>query len=399
MSDGKDGPHTIYPYAPDPAGLNVVCDQETNNGGWIIYQRRVDGTLNFTRNWAQYSRGFWTTGGNMTELWLGNEKVYQLLHKYGSNEVTLRIELDAFDGARGWIEVSDFKMADGSHANKYGLHWNRCNASGGSDMVDSWNAHMDLTFKTHDKVDNRQHCFDNHHTGGWWYSRQCGTVLLNGEYINSATTNTTKSIYVRNFSGHETLRRSRMMFRLTKPAHNCSNPCRNGATCEHVTNPRGHRCVCTFQFCGTECELDNPCKNGGTCKYNETTNSTTCMCPATFVGAECENSTLPAKLSTTLSATPQPITPPPTTPPQPTTQPTTPPQLTTPPTTPTTTGSTTFMIVVGGILLMSLLIACDLVVYLIYTRRQRMERNEPRHLAEHLEAGFFQDYMLSIFGF
>ena len=45
LSEGKDVPHTIYPDTPDLTSLDVSCDQETDDGGWIIYQRRVNGTL------------------------------------------------------------------------------------------------------------------------------------------------------------------------------------------------------------------------------------------------------------------------------------------------------------------------------------------------------------------
>ena len=71
VSTAKDGPHTIYPGNSELASLQVSCDQETDNGGWIMYQRRVDGTLNFTRNWQDYNDGFGTDGDGTTELWLG----------------------------------------------------------------------------------------------------------------------------------------------------------------------------------------------------------------------------------------------------------------------------------------------------------------------------------------
>ena len=58
ISTGKDGPHTIYPGTADLPQLQVSCDQETDGGGWITYQRRLDGSVNFTRNWDDYKSGF-----------------------------------------------------------------------------------------------------------------------------------------------------------------------------------------------------------------------------------------------------------------------------------------------------------------------------------------------------
>ena len=54
-----------------------------DGGGWIMYQRRVDGTVHFTRNWEEYQHMFGWHGDSSTELWLGNENVYQMLQSYG----------------------------------------------------------------------------------------------------------------------------------------------------------------------------------------------------------------------------------------------------------------------------------------------------------------------------
>nr|XP_002124046.1 ficolin-1-A-like [Ciona intestinalis] len=52
----------------DSTVVEVYCDMNTAGGGWTVIQRRKDGSVNFERNWANYSAGFGTRDG---EHWLG----------------------------------------------------------------------------------------------------------------------------------------------------------------------------------------------------------------------------------------------------------------------------------------------------------------------------------------
>ena len=353
LSEGKDGPHTIYPVSPNQKPFNVSCDQDTDGGGWIMYQRRATGTVNFTRTWQEYKDGFGDNGGNTTELWLGNEKVYQLVQIHGAKMITLRIEVDAFDGAEGWIEAENFTLSN--EALLYTIYWNSVTRASVRHLMGSWGIHRQRPFKTFDQVGGQQSCLD-YFKGGWWYDSDanCGQVFINGEYLTSAQT-VMSSIYVYRFKPGS-LKRSRMMFRETNYVHACNNPCENGATCVHVANPRGRRCVCKTGFCGPECEWKNLCKNGGTCEYRKTTNSTTCKCSAQFVGPKCEDA------------------------------------VTMPPTTP----STIITPVVGGILLLLMLCVIVITASVIYTRRQWKKQKEEE---EKEEADSEYQYMLSMFGF
>ena len=48
--------------------INGYCDTTTDGGGWLVVQRRTNGSENFHRNWNDYEKGF----GNLTgELWYG----------------------------------------------------------------------------------------------------------------------------------------------------------------------------------------------------------------------------------------------------------------------------------------------------------------------------------------
>ena len=58
VSTLSGGPQYIYPGRPDlTTRLDVWYDEKTDRGGWVVFQRRVNG-LNTTHNWAAYRNGF-----------------------------------------------------------------------------------------------------------------------------------------------------------------------------------------------------------------------------------------------------------------------------------------------------------------------------------------------------
>ncbi|KAK0065184.1 BpFREP13.1 [Biomphalaria pfeifferi] len=58
------------------SGLKVMCDTNTDGGGWIIFQRRINGKVDFYRNWQAYRDGFGDY--DIGEFYLGNENIYNL---------------------------------------------------------------------------------------------------------------------------------------------------------------------------------------------------------------------------------------------------------------------------------------------------------------------------------
>ena len=64
---------------------------ETDGGGWTVFQRRMDGTVDFYRNWSDYVKGFGTLDG---EFWLGLSKINRLTNINSS----LYVDLEDFDG-------------------------------------------------------------------------------------------------------------------------------------------------------------------------------------------------------------------------------------------------------------------------------------------------------------
>ena len=63
------------------------CDMETDGGGWLVIQKRINGSVDFYRNWTDYVYGFGDLEG---EFWYGLENIHCLTTR---EDVELRIEV------------------------------------------------------------------------------------------------------------------------------------------------------------------------------------------------------------------------------------------------------------------------------------------------------------------
>ncbi|XP_010838380.1 PREDICTED: tenascin-X-like [Bison bison bison] len=84
---------TIFLNGNRERPLNVFCDMETDGGGWLVFQRRMDGKTDFWRDWEDYAHGFGNISG---EFWLGNEALHSLTK---AGDYSLRVDLRAGDEA------------------------------------------------------------------------------------------------------------------------------------------------------------------------------------------------------------------------------------------------------------------------------------------------------------
>ena len=69
-------------------------------------QKRLDGSVDFFRNWADYRKGFGNLSG---EFWLGLDKIHRLTSQTNNK---LRVELEDFDGNTAYAEYDTFTVAD-----------------------------------------------------------------------------------------------------------------------------------------------------------------------------------------------------------------------------------------------------------------------------------------------
>ena len=112
-SAGKstDGIYTIKP--DNMTAFEVFCDQTTAGGGWTVFQRRLDGSVDFYRNWSDYKHGFGDVYG---EFWLGLDKIHRLT---SDNNSMLRVDLEDFKGNTTYAEYNVFGVM--SEKDKYRL--------------------------------------------------------------------------------------------------------------------------------------------------------------------------------------------------------------------------------------------------------------------------------------
>ena len=80
----------------------MFCDLITNGGGWTVFQKRLDGSVDFFRNWKSYKNGF---GDLNKEFWLGNDNLHRLTF---SEDVMLRVDMEDFDGNIKYAEYTTF---------------------------------------------------------------------------------------------------------------------------------------------------------------------------------------------------------------------------------------------------------------------------------------------------
>ncbi|XP_074167459.1 tenascin-X isoform X4 [Sminthopsis crassicaudata] len=160
---------TIFLNGNRERPLEVYCDMETDGGGWLVFQRRMDGHTDFWRDWAEYAHGFGNISG---EFWLGNEALHSLTQ---AGDYSLRVDLRA--GNESVFAEYDFFTVD-SAAKYYRLHLEGYHGTAG----DSMSYHSGSMFSTRDRDPSNLHipCAVSYR-GGWWY-RNCHYANLNGLY-------------------------------------------------------------------------------------------------------------------------------------------------------------------------------------------------------------------------
>ncbi|XP_052809264.1 fibrinogen-like protein 1 [Mya arenaria] len=185
-----DGIYSIQPIGGQQT--TAWCDMA--NGGWTVIQRRMDGSENFERLWAEYAAGFGSRGG---EYWLG----LNTIHLLTSVSSSLEIELEAWPGEPTLTDYERYtNFSVGSEASNFTLHVggiilsnDSCISMYESPLIDYQNGRP---FSTEDREAGNSSDLCSWNTRGpWWHAYDCFPLSLNGVYFVDGYYNTTRWLY------------------------------------------------------------------------------------------------------------------------------------------------------------------------------------------------------------
>ncbi|KAK6321345.1 hypothetical protein J4Q44_G00083210 [Coregonus suidteri] len=184
----ENGIFTIQPDPRRPA-VDAECDMETAGGGWTMFQRRRDGSVDFNRTWQEYREGF---GSPQGEHWLGNAELHALTN---TGQHLLHIQLEDWHKQKRQATYNTFRVA--AEAQKYRLTAREYSGDAGNALSYSKRYNHDgRAFSTNDRDHDRYtsgNCAQ-YYGAGWWFDA-CLAANPNGRYYRGRYSGLTNGIY------------------------------------------------------------------------------------------------------------------------------------------------------------------------------------------------------------
>ncbi|XP_071835802.1 uncharacterized protein [Apostichopus japonicus] len=176
------GIYTIKPTNWSGSPFPVYCNM-ADGGGWTVFQRRVNGSVDFYRNWTSYKEGF---GQIVHEFWMGNDKLYYITNQ---DNYQIRIDLVDREGTPYFAEYDLFRINDENDMYRLSAV-GTYSGTAGTDDKNALEYQFNSFFSTYDQDNDK----DTRHCavvlqGAWWHSKCCRSNL-NGNYFASVLPST-----------------------------------------------------------------------------------------------------------------------------------------------------------------------------------------------------------------
>ena len=155
------------------------CDAVTDGGGWLMVQRRQDGSVDFNRSWIEYEEGFGSLTG---EFWYGLRPLHCLTNQ---GQWQLRIDFTFTNGTTSYLSYKSFSV--GPANSQYQLSISGFTGIATDPLTGSYSLNgMKFTTKDRDNDNFGGNCAiygNDRDAGGWWHN-YCSYIHINHQYKN-----------------------------------------------------------------------------------------------------------------------------------------------------------------------------------------------------------------------
>ncbi|XP_052220316.1 angiopoietin-2-like isoform X18 [Dreissena polymorpha] len=158
--------------------IEVYCDMVTDGGGWTVFQRRFNGSVDFYRNFSEYENGFGQKDG---EHWLGLKFIQEIT---SSGAYQLRVDFKRWGETKGYDVYENFSLQPGtnytinigSRLQSLGVFKHSLNGAPN-------NSAAGCAFSTydHDVDKHPMNCAETYR-GAWWYNACFDAINPNALY-------------------------------------------------------------------------------------------------------------------------------------------------------------------------------------------------------------------------
>ena len=181
INKNSSGVYNIIDFCQQGTTVQGYCDTHTDGGGWLVIQRRKDGSENFHRTWQEYEIGFGSLTG---EFWFGLNALHCLTSQ---GQWELLIDLKLTNGTIIYLPYNKFAVGPATEQYPLTMSGFTGYTTDPFNLLRSPTSHHDalntMKFTTRDRDNDRLptgNCAASTR-GGWWHNR-CAYIYPNGQY-------------------------------------------------------------------------------------------------------------------------------------------------------------------------------------------------------------------------